>query len=77
MRPFKIFNFGDLIKVDPKACSRLSKNFEGLQTKLAETVKAGGDDAAKAAEKLDFLKARAAEGSFTPQSLWKLSQGGR
>ena len=57
----------DLIKVDPRHATAF-QNFEGLQTKLAEAAKAGGDDAAKAAEKLDFLKARTAEGKFTAQN---------
>lgn len=69
---------GDLLKVDPKHATAF-QNFEGLQTKLAETVKAGGDDALKAAEKLDFLKARTAEGKFTPQNWMEASakEGGK
>ncbi|CAN5345079.1 hypothetical protein BH11CYA1_BH11CYA1_21680 [soil metagenome] len=62
----------DLIKVDPRHATAF-QNFEGLQTKLAEAVKAGGDDAAKAAEKLDFLKARTADGKFTAQNWMEAS----
>jgi hypothetical protein len=69
---------GDLLKVDPNHATAF-QNFEGLQTKLADAVKAGGDDAAKAAEKLDFLKARAAEGKFTAQNWMEASakEGGK
>ncbi|MDP3507681.1 MAG: hypothetical protein Q8T09_06790 [Candidatus Melainabacteria bacterium] len=72
------YSTSDLLKTDQRHVQAF-QDFEGLQTKLAKAVEAGGDDAAKAAEKLDFLKTRSAAGSFTPQSLMEASakEGGK
>lgn len=72
------YSTSDLLKTDQRHVAAFQE-FEGLQTKLADAVKAGGDDAARAAEKLDFLKTRTAEGSFKPQSFMEatVKDGGK
>lgn len=69
---------GDLLKIDPKHAAAFQE-FDGLQTKLAEAAKGEGADALRAAEKLEFLKTRTAEGSFKTQSFMEatVKEGGK